>query len=277
MDMTAAKHTTQGREAEFWDEVVESAQDRDEDLRVFPGDMFDRTMPWLKYMDFADYLQVVFDNIGLRPGMRVLDLGCGKGFLAAALAHRGANVDAIDISSKSVERCRKRAELSDVAERTNFHVMDCENLAFEDDSFDAVCGSFVLHHLDLEKIAKEVFRVLKPSGRSAFIETFGLNPLLMLARSTLPGRFGIEKASSEDEYPLNRARIDKLQQHYPGKVSPAFPRVVFARMGGYLPFMNNMLGRGILKTFDRTFAVPAFLRTWSYYGVLKMNMEADGK
>ena len=269
--MTESEETAQAREAEFWDEVVGAAQDRDEDLCVGKADMFDRTMPWLEYMDYPTFLQRVFDHIGIGPGMRVLDLGCGKGFLAAALAHRGAEVDAIDISPRSVARCRDRAVLSGISERVRFHVMDCEGLEFGDDSFDAVCGSFVLHHLDLGKVASEIARTLKPSGRAAFIETFGLNPMLMLARATLPGRFGIEKASSEDEYPLDRQRIERLRASFRGRVEAAFPTVVFARMGGYLPFLNNRPGLGLLKAFDRAAALPAFLRSWSYYGVLTMN------
>lgn len=264
------KSTTQEREAEFWDNVVEQSGDGTETLRVGKDDMFDASMPWLEYLDMGAYVQEVFDHIGVRPGLKVLDLGCGKGYLAIALAHRGCVVDAIDISPKSVQRSQTRAEVSEVADKVNFQVMDCETLDYPDDHFDAVAGSFVLHHLDLPKVAAEISRVLKPQGRAAFIETIGMNPLLMAARATLPGRFGIEKASSDDESPLDRARIERIAQHFTGDVSVSFPSVVFFRMGGYLPFMNHALGRGLLNGVDKTLGAIGPLRRSSYYGVVTM-------
>jgi len=262
--------TIQEREAEFWDAVIEKDGGDMSGFPVSPDDLFDRTMPWLDYMDMPAFVSEVFDTVAPAPGRRVLDLGCGKGHLALALAHRGWDVSAIDISPKSIEMSQARAAVSGLAGKVDFQVMDCEVLDFPDNHFDAVTGSFVLHHLNLPKIGKEISRVLKPTGRAACIETIGMNPLLMLARATLPGRFGIEKASSDDEAPLDQPRIDIISQNFAGKVSVAFPKVVFFRMACYLPFMNHVVGRGLLKGLDRLVGAIPPLRRTSYYGVVKL-------
>ncbi len=263
--------TKQDREAEFWDKVIERSLSNGNALRIGPDDLCDPAVPWFKTLDLDIYVEGMFSHLGLKPGMRVLDLGCGRGFLSVALGHRGAIVEGIDISPKSIEFCQRRSEQSGVAERVRFSVMDCEQLDFGDSSFDAVCGCFVLHHLDLEKAAREIGRVLKPHGRSAFIETMGLNPLLMIARATLPGRMNIEKASSDDEYPLNRDRLDTLRANFPGTMNTSFPQVVFLRMGGYLPFMDHALGRGALTSIDHLLARLPGMGRLSYYGLVTLD------
>lgn len=263
------KTTVQEREAAFWDAAVEEDGPSTEGYLVTKDDLFDRTMPWLGYMDFPAFVADVFEVVQAGPGRRVLDLGCGKGFLAIALAHRGSHVTAIDISPKSIELARLRAEAAGVADKIHFQVMDCENLEFPDGTFDAVVGGFVLHHLNLEKVSAEIKRVLRPNGSAAFIETIGMNPLLMLARATLPGRFGIEKASSDDEAPLNSARIGRITNAFGGEVSISFPKIVFFRMGGYLSFLDNTVGRGLLKTLDRIVGAVGMRRA-SYFGVVVM-------
>lgn len=261
--------TVQEREAAFWDAYVDKDGPDTEGYLVTKDDLFDRTMPWLGYMDFPAFVAEVFAVAKAGPDRRVLDLGCGKGFLAIALAHRGCYVTAIDISPKSIELARLRAEAAGVADKIDFQVMDCERLAFPDDTFDAVVGGFVLHHLNLEMVSAEIKRVLRPNASAAFIETIGMNPLLMLARATLPGRFGIEKASSDDEAPLDSRRIDRIRNAFDGDVDVSFPKVVFFRMGGYLSFMDNTVGRSLLKGLDRTVSAIGMNRA-SYYGVVVM-------
>lgn len=263
--------TIPDREADFWDKVVERSAADDQALRILANDLCDPAVPWFKHLDLDRFVAAVFAHIDPKPGMRILDLGCGKGFLSVALAHRGAVVEGVDISPRSIGYSIRRAETSGVSDRTTFTVMDCKNLTFEDESFDAVCGGFVLHHLDLENAAQAVGRVLKPGGKAAFIETMGLNPLLMLARATLPGRLSIQKESSDDEYPLDRPRLAKLQANFPGRVRTSFPQIVFLRMGGYLPFLDNRWGIGLMTGLDHLIARAPALGPLSYYGLVTMD------
>ncbi|MGB8815064.1 MAG: class I SAM-dependent methyltransferase [Paracoccaceae bacterium] len=265
--------TVQNREAEFWDKVAAGAAAEDALLRVELTDGHDHSMPWLADLGMDDFTAALVQHLDVQPGMRILDMGCGQGFLSAALAHRGATMLGIDISPRSIEVCRNRAVLSGVQDRCTFQVMDCQALEVEDASLDAVTGCFVLHHLDLAKVAREVRRVLKPNGRSAFIETMGLNPALMAARALLPGKFGIEKASSEDEYPLTRARMNMLRQNFDGQVGLGFPQVVFLRMGGYLPFLQGSMATRALKAADRALARIPPCRSLGYYGLVTMDRD----
>lgn len=267
----ADQDSVQVREADFWDNVAQKKPLSDADLRVDPSESFDRITPWLGELGFPDYLAAVCDHLQIRPGMRVLDMGCGQGFLSVHLAHQGAQVLGCDISPRSIEICQRRAALSGVAENSTFKVMDCEALDVDSGSLDAVTGCFVLHHLDLAKVAKELTRVLKPGARSAFIETMGLNYALMAARAALPGRFGIEKASSDDEYPLTRQRIDILRRNFEGALNLQFPQVVFWRMGGYLPFLQGNIAKAGLTKIDHGLArIPGF-GGLSYYGIITMD------
>jgi SAM-dependent methyltransferase len=74
--------------------------------------------------------------------------------------------------------------------------MDAENTDFADQSFDLVCGTGILHHLDLEKAYSELARILKPGGRAIFLEPLGHNPLINLYRKLTPS------LRSQDEHPL---------------------------------------------------------------------------
>ena len=97
-------------------------------------------------------------------GKRVLEYGCGTGSHAFILAKRGAKVWGIDISEAGTKLAAEKASKLGIAEQTSFQVMDAEALKFPENSFDIVCGSGILHHLDLEKSMKEIYRVLKSGG-----------------------------------------------------------------------------------------------------------------
>jgi SAM-dependent methyltransferase len=123
-----------------------------------------------------------FRALGDLTGRRVLDLGCGYGETSVYLALLGARVDAVDISPRMLEVARQLAERHGVADRIAFHAAPGEQLPFADESFDAVFGHDVLHHLDLDRAGAEVHRVLVPGGRAVFVEPLGHNPLLNLFR-----------------------------------------------------------------------------------------------
>jgi SAM-dependent methyltransferase len=129
-------------------------------------------------------------------GLDVLEYGCGPGSEAFALARRGCRVHAIDISPVAIDLAQRRAEQQGVAERCSFHVMNAEALGFSDESFDRICGSGILHHLDLERGFSEIARTLKPGGRAFFIEPLGHNPLINLYRMRTP------EMRTVDEHPL---------------------------------------------------------------------------
>ena len=136
------------------------------------------------------------------PGARVLEYGCGTGSLGPALAVAGADVTGIDISPVAIAEASAVADAVGVPAGTaRFLVMDAHHLEFPDASFDLVCGSGILHHLDLDAALPEVARVLRPGGAGVFYEPLGTNPLINLYRRLTPGMRTL------DEHPLVPADI----------------------------------------------------------------------
>lgn len=141
----------------------------------------------------------------------VLDYGCGLGSYSYYLAKQGAIVTGIDISDVSIEQAKKTALREKVSENVSFLVMNAEELKFDDECFDMVCGGAILHHLNLNKALREITRVLKPNGKAVFLEALGHNFLINLYRRFTP------QLRSRDEHPL-LIRDFKLMQCYFGHV-----------------------------------------------------------
>jgi SAM-dependent methyltransferase len=180
------------REKEFHDSAYES-QVRSRLSVLYPDRVSIR----------RDYDQAIFEDCS---GKKVLEYGCGLGSLAAGLASRGALVAAIDISQFAIDQARENAREKGLI--INFQVMDAEHLLFEENSFDLVCGTSILHHLDLTQGMHEIRKVLKPGGRAVFIEPLGHNPIVNAFRALTP------RLRSKDEHPLKNDDLKSLQQGF---------------------------------------------------------------
>jgi ubiquinone/menaquinone biosynthesis C-methylase UbiE len=117
---------------------------------------------------------------------KVLDYCCGNGGMSLAIAQMGAReVIGIDISDVSVENAARHSKNNGLT-NTKFLVMDAENMEFEDNSFDFIQESGVLHHLQLEKAYSELARVLKPDGEMICNEALAHNPIIHYYRKKTP-------------------------------------------------------------------------------------------
>lgn len=108
----------------------------------------------------------------LRPGMRLLDCGCGPGTITVGLADVVAPGEAvgIDIEPAQLDFARARAAEKPVT-NVHFEIGDICDLSFPDGSFDAVFGHTILMQFqDPTAALAEVRRVLKPGGLAAFRE-----------------------------------------------------------------------------------------------------------
>ncbi|MEM6890669.1 MAG: bifunctional 2-polyprenyl-6-hydroxyphenol methylase/3-demethylubiquinol 3-O-methyltransferase UbiG [Pseudomonadota bacterium] len=113
----------------------------------------------------------------------VLDLGCAGGFMAEALASKGARVTGIDPAADAIEAAKRRATL--VGQNIQYDVGVGEALPYADAAFDAVVCVDVLEHVtDLTKVAAEVARVLRPGGMFLY-DTINRNPVSRLATITV--------------------------------------------------------------------------------------------
>jgi SAM-dependent methyltransferase len=104
----------------------------------------------------------LLDAVSAGPGLRLLDVACGPGDLAARAVERGATSVGIDIAEAMVEIARQRFP------QAEFRRADAQSLPFQDGSFGAVVGNLAVPHLGRpEQAMAEFRRVLAPNGRLA--------------------------------------------------------------------------------------------------------------
>ncbi len=105
-------------------------------------------------------------KLGVTPGMKVLDLGCGDGTTAIPEAKLGADVTGVDIASNLVAAGKKRAEAEGLTNIT-FQEGDATGLqGIDDQSFDLAVSIFgVMFAPRPQDVANELVRVTKPGGR----------------------------------------------------------------------------------------------------------------
>ena len=102
----------------------------------------------------------------LRPGLRVLDFGCGPGTISVGIARRidPGELHCVDMEESQIEMARSVAKENGQGNAV-FHLCDATNLPFEDDFFDIAHGHNILMHVpDTQALLAEIKRVLKPGG-----------------------------------------------------------------------------------------------------------------
>jgi len=136
----------------------------------------------------------------------VLEIGCGTGYFTKEIVKTGALVTAIDISPELLNIAK-----FEIAEPNVSFVLDnAYDLSFEDNRYDSIVGSSVLHHLDIEKAISEMYRVLKPGGSMFFTEPNMMNPQIALQKNipALKRKLG----DSPDETAFFRWSLKKLMR-----------------------------------------------------------------
>lgn len=163
----------------------------------------------LDYLNHETWIAPAFQLLGDLRDRQVLDFGCGHAMASVVMARRGANVTAFDLSLGYLDEAKRRAAANGVAVR--FVQADGERLPFADCSFDRIWGNAILHHLDMNTVARETRRVLRPGGFAVFCEPWGENRLLEWARGHLSY---VEKERTPDEEPLRRRHVKILRRHF---------------------------------------------------------------
>lgn len=113
----------------------------------------------------------LFDQIlkgRLTPGMSILDAGCGNGRNLVYFMRNDFSVYGVDRSAEAIKQIQAlAANVATIAE-TNFRVESVDKMSFENEAFDVVLSSAVLHFAQNEShwltMVKEMWRVLKPGG-----------------------------------------------------------------------------------------------------------------
>ena len=142
------------------------------------------------YVDHESWVRDTFELLGDLQGKRVLDYGTGDGMSATVLARLKGDVFAFDIAFGNAVLSARRAYANGVGGRVHLQEMAGESLGYRDESFDAIYGNAVLHHVDLELAGKEMARVLRPGGIAVFSEPWGGEPDSRICpeKNPLPGK-----------------------------------------------------------------------------------------
>ncbi|MCS6937157.1 MAG: methyltransferase domain-containing protein [Candidatus Bipolaricaulota bacterium] len=107
----------------------------------------------------------------VQPSDRVLDIGCGPGFVTLLFAERAQEAIGLDLTPAFLERARQRQEELGL-KNVRFLEGDAEQMPFEDSSFTIVISHKAFHHFaNPRKILSEVHRVLRPQGRLVLGDT----------------------------------------------------------------------------------------------------------
>ena len=107
------------------------------------------------------FRQLALQNLKLQSDTQILDLCCGSGQVTRFLVNFSENVTGLDASPLSIQRAQKNVP------NATYIKAFAENMPFADSLFDVVHTSAALHEMQseqLQKIIKEVYRVLKPGG-----------------------------------------------------------------------------------------------------------------
>ena len=112
----------------------------------------------------VDIHERVADALAPRPGQRWLDVACGTGAMAERAAAAGADVTGVDLAPVLIDTARERA--AEQGLEIDYRVGDCEDLEFEDGSFEAVSSTLgIMFAPDHAAAARELARVTAPGGR----------------------------------------------------------------------------------------------------------------
>lgn len=233
------------------------------------------------------------DRLGLPDGAPVLEIGCGAGLTAVALAGRGLSVTAIDSAPAMIQLTDQLAHDRDLADRIRTSVADAHNLPFPDGSFSLVLALGVLPWLHSpDRALEEMARVVRPGGsvlasvdnllRMHYLLDPRLNPALgSLRRSLGRGLRRIEVLHTPTPLPVRldstwrfdavmaRLGLDKVRSTTIG-----FGPFTFWRRPVLSEPKGMRLHRTLQEAADR--GVPLVRSTGGQYLVLARKADATG-
>lgn len=123
------------------------------------ADIYDETEPHFRPENQAKVKERLRSVRDLAGKARLLDVGCGTGFMLRLAADLFDEIDGVDITEEMIRR------IPNLGDHVNAQLAEAENLPFADNTFDVVTAYSVFDHLvDYRVTLKEIHRVLKPGG-----------------------------------------------------------------------------------------------------------------
>lgn len=208
--------------------------------------------------DMYDRLVELLDPL---KGKRILEFGCGLGKVSVWLAKHGAQVTGVDLGPDLVEVAREVANINQVDCEFRQGDITTEPLA-EPNTFDAVIGLAVLHHLsteDLKRALQASFSALRPGGLAVFCEPVENSRLFSQVQNLIPvGKSGSVRPSilqrkawrayveSLDDRDLTNSELIEVGEQY--------FRTIRISSFGFLLRLEGLVGysyRNLLLSADR--------------------------
>jgi SAM-dependent methyltransferase len=188
--------------------------------------------------DTAFPLEYAFWLLGNVRGKTVLDLGCGSGENIVPLVERGARVIGIDISPELIALARQRLALSKL--EATVQVGSAYETGLPDASVDIIFCVGLVHHLDIQRVRKEMQRILAGEGKVVLMEPIRFSKFYARLRNLLPARSNI----SEYEHPLTKSEVAAISECFKVAGTRYF-RLPF------VPLLSPIMGAQRLFKMDR--------------------------
>lgn len=192
----------------------------------------------------------------------VLEYGCSFGTNSLRLAIQAKSIVGIDLSDVAIAKANESKEQQGIT-NASFFAMNAEEMTFDDQAFDFVFGSSILHHLELDKAYGGIARVLRSGGKALFLEPLGHNPAINAYRNRTP------QFRTPDEHPLLRNDIKLAKSHF------ADCKIHFFGLTSLLaiPLLKTPAGDGAVaigNSIDKVAARIPGLQWYSWFSVIEL-------
>lgn len=198
---------------------------------LFTGEIKNAPVGTEQWFDEMDRLEIQDGYVGDiswlahkgLEGKKVLEVGCGPGFLSRQMGRLNLDYTAVDLAPRSIELASKGQKLRGLPGK--FQVGNAEALDFADETFDHVVSIGVIHHTpNTEKCVEEIYRVLKKGGTGTvglYYKNFLLEnkPALSLALKAM-GVFKLGLNGRGREKMAGAGSVDELVRMYDGSENP---------------------------------------------------------
>lgn len=195
-----------------------------------------------KSKELANFIQL-YNN---KKKLRILEIGCGTGEYTYHIASSLKDVEiiSIDISEEIVDIARQKCKRF---KNVKFEVKSAYGTAYKAKSFDIICGFYILHHLNLDKLSREVDRLAKKDGLLFFYEPNILNPIVYFIKSNKWIKNWV--GDSPDEWAINPLTIQRKFTNFHIKTTTSEFIIPFSKL-------NKNLLIGLDKFISKLKMVP---------------------